>query len=391
MIRNEPMVISASHFWSDAINAFMFNHGPMTPTLMDVMILTGLNIHALDRPFHLLEKASFMIETKSIGGWKGYIGKNMKTGSVSVREHTSFLNMWLEKFIFCGKAVGPTSNNLKLAETLATGNSVPLGKHLLRSVYHLLHQVSSRLRKNQPITNLGGPRWFIQLWLHMYMHKTMTVELSEIEFPSENFSEEEEAVTHRCISFGEGAIMIANDPKVLGITDFFKCFYNGFTENSTIWFAYHDDNKEYENPFKFSLDSWRDDEGATNIMREAISPRILPAHFTSGKSAIGYEFCYPSVVARQLGFVQVPPFLYFTDKVQERNPISTALTYNRLKSLEPVINMTQLADWQIAPLTTIPFVQWWSEWQEHLFCGSLKIYCIALDENYKSANDEINT
>jgi len=148
MIRNEPMLISASYFWSDAVNAFMFNHGPMTPTLMDVMMLTGLNIHAPDRSFHLLEKASFKTETKNIGGWKGYIGKNMKTGSVSIREHTAFFNMWLEKFIFCGKTVGPTSNNLKLAETLATGNPVPLGKHLLGSVYYLLHQVSSRLRKN---------------------------------------------------------------------------------------------------------------------------------------------------------------------------------------------------------------------------------------------------
>jgi hypothetical protein len=87
------MLISASYFWSDAINAFMFNHGPMTLTLMDVVMLTGLNIHVSDRFFHLLEKASFKIETKSISGWKGYIGKNMITGSVSVREHTAFLNM----------------------------------------------------------------------------------------------------------------------------------------------------------------------------------------------------------------------------------------------------------------------------------------------------------
>ena len=68
MIRNELMLISASYFWSDAINAFMFNHGPMTPTLMDVVMLTGLNIDASDRSFRLLEKASFKIETKSIGG-----------------------------------------------------------------------------------------------------------------------------------------------------------------------------------------------------------------------------------------------------------------------------------------------------------------------------------
>ena len=69
------------------------------------------------------------------------------------------------------------------------------------------------------------------------MYKTMTVELSEIEFPSENFFEEEETVTRQCTSFGEAAIMIANDPKTLGITDFFKSFYNGFKEISTTWFA----------------------------------------------------------------------------------------------------------------------------------------------------------
>ena len=86
----------------------------------------------------------------------------------------------------------------------------------------------------------------------------------------------------------------------------------------------------------------------------------------------------------------MPPLLYFADKMQARDPIGNALTYNRLKSLEHVVDITQLADWQIAPLNTIPFVQWWSEWQEHLFCGSLKIYCIALDENYQSADDEVN-
>ena len=141
------MLTSASYFRSDAFNTFMFSQGPMTPTLMDVVMLTGLNIHAPNRPFHLLEKASFKIETKNIGGWKGYIGKNMKTGPVSAREHAACLNMWLKKFIFCGKTVGPTNNNLKLAETLAAGNSIPLGKYLLGSVYHLLYQVSVKTQK----------------------------------------------------------------------------------------------------------------------------------------------------------------------------------------------------------------------------------------------------
>src|SRR6185436_6167028 len=116
------------------------------------------------------------------------------------------------------------------------------------------------------------------------------VELSEIEFPSENFSEEEETVTRRCTSFGEAAIMIANDPKTLGITDFFKCFFQGFAKDSTIWFAYHNKNTNYENPFKFKLDSWKTDEDASKSMKEMISLRILPTNFTSGKEIPSYEF-----------------------------------------------------------------------------------------------------
>ena len=40
--------------------------------------------------------------------------------------------------------------------------------------------------------------------------------------------------------------MIANDPKILGITDFFKWFYNWFLETSTVWFAYQDEKVIYK-------------------------------------------------------------------------------------------------------------------------------------------------
>ena len=129
----------------------------MTPTLLDVLILTGLNISASDRSYDLLSKATSKFQTRNIGGWKSYIAKNAKTGSMDLREHIAFLNMRLEKFIFCGKIIGPTVNTLKMAEMLAEGNMIPLGKHLLGSVYHLLHHVLVKLRTDQPISNLGGP------------------------------------------------------------------------------------------------------------------------------------------------------------------------------------------------------------------------------------------
>jgi len=90
------MLVLASYFWSDALNAFMFDHGPMTPTLLNVLMLTALNIHAPDQSWDFLDKGSCKLETRNIGGWKGYIDKYSKTGGADRREHVAFLNMWLE-------------------------------------------------------------------------------------------------------------------------------------------------------------------------------------------------------------------------------------------------------------------------------------------------------
>src|SRR5688572_1436130 len=83
MERNDPLVIAASYLWSDALDAFLFDHGPMTPTLADVVMLTGLDISSPGTPFHYLVKLTHRLETKGIGGWKGYIKNNMKIGTVS--------------------------------------------------------------------------------------------------------------------------------------------------------------------------------------------------------------------------------------------------------------------------------------------------------------------
>jgi hypothetical protein len=72
--------------------------------------------------------------------------------------------MWLEKFVFCGKTFGPTTNYQIVAEQLAAGNCIPLGKYFLGVVYHLLHQVSVSLSTNSPI---GTPRWSLVVHQHV--------------------------------------------------------------------------------------------------------------------------------------------------------------------------------------------------------------------------------
>jgi len=75
MDRNESLLIAASYFWSDTLNAFLFGHDPTSPTLADVLMLTGLDIASADDDHVFNRKAARKVETRNIGGWSGYIQK----------------------------------------------------------------------------------------------------------------------------------------------------------------------------------------------------------------------------------------------------------------------------------------------------------------------------
>ena len=51
MERNDSLLISASYFWSNALDAFVFGHGPMTITLANVYMLTSLRITGPMQPY----------------------------------------------------------------------------------------------------------------------------------------------------------------------------------------------------------------------------------------------------------------------------------------------------------------------------------------------------
>jgi hypothetical protein len=105
--KNEPMLKTACFFWSNTYNAFLFKQDPMSPTLVNVHMLTGLN--------SLLVKPTAMLDSTKTGGWSQYIiNHRTDSGSVSDREHTAFLNMWLDRNIFCGQAFSnPDRENIR--------------------------------------------------------------------------------------------------------------------------------------------------------------------------------------------------------------------------------------------------------------------------------------
>jgi len=86
MERTESLLITASYFWSDTLNAFVFGHGLASPTLADVLMLTGLDISTADNTHLFDTKPCAKVETRAIGGWSGYIQKYRRTGPINAKE-----------------------------------------------------------------------------------------------------------------------------------------------------------------------------------------------------------------------------------------------------------------------------------------------------------------
>ena len=139
-----------------------------------------------------------------------------------------------------------------MVEHLVVGIEISLGKYLLGSAYHLMHQVAAQLLKNEAVHTISGPWWLIQMWLNLYMHKIVRSNLQNLSFPSSNFDEEyrgEEGRTCQCMNYGEAAstITIAID-----VGHLFKKFYRGFDTDILTWLPYdEDENNELVFPFKF--------------------------------------------------------------------------------------------------------------------------------------------
>jgi hypothetical protein len=73
----------------------------MTPTLLDVVMITGLDVTSPSPSAFKLPKVPYKLSSKTeCTNWGAYLHSHMKTkGPVTEKEHTAFLNFWLEHFV----------------------------------------------------------------------------------------------------------------------------------------------------------------------------------------------------------------------------------------------------------------------------------------------------
>jgi hypothetical protein len=153
-------------------------------------MITGLRVIGTVYP-HKYKGSSRQTGVRTGVGYKRYIQNYMSDGPLSDVEYRAFLNMWLCRFIFCGKSNEPTLNHIVMAEDQAAGTPIPLEKYLLGSVYHMLHQTTYLMHTGQKISYVNGPWWFVQMWLQLYMHQIVAIDLNNRHFPSTNYKEGE--------------------------------------------------------------------------------------------------------------------------------------------------------------------------------------------------------
>ena len=89
--KDENLLKTIGYFWSDALNCFFFGHAPMTITLLDVTMITGLDIGSPNPAAHKMAEVPFKLSSKvNCTNWGTYMNQHMKTkGSVTEKEHTS--------------------------------------------------------------------------------------------------------------------------------------------------------------------------------------------------------------------------------------------------------------------------------------------------------------
>jgi hypothetical protein len=79
------------------------------------------------------------------------------------------------------------------------------------------------------------------------------------------------------------------------------------------------------------------------------------------KPPTSYEFYCPSIVARQIGFGQLPLALFFADKLKLRETVTNSIEFNRILQFEQALLPEAISGWEGVPFTSSTFDHWWQE------------------------------
>ncbi|XP_004292048.1 PREDICTED: uncharacterized protein LOC101305239 [Fragaria vesca subsp. vesca] len=158
-------IVAAACVWNSATNTFDFPFKQTGNSLLDVLAITGLPIHAKPYAPGYFASTEFTYNNNpvicrplkaSFPVWRNYFIQHAERHEGGI----VFLEYWLNKFIFCVGVHKPMEKWTKLAVTLYNGIEVGLGQPVLGALYRALHTLSLK-----PFHLPAGPLWILNLWL----------------------------------------------------------------------------------------------------------------------------------------------------------------------------------------------------------------------------------
>jgi hypothetical protein len=230
----------------------------------------------------------------------------------------------------------------------------------------------------------GGPRWFIQLWAHLYSQGFIP------NFPSlaNNSFPDQSGRQIRCTSFDQALYSLPGGKlNPLDTSQWFRIFYRGL--ENPIFFPYTE-SEIFESPATFRLADFTNDVDTRCLYSIMIHPCLLPVGMSTSNRIIKprYEFYQPVVVARQFGLGQVPPHFLLHHLTSNRVDLPDAVTTQRCYSL--VLDLLILIPVDLAFTSSpIDFESWWSMRKTHVFRRALGPMLQQIHAEYEVPEEEI--
>jgi hypothetical protein len=175
---NPEMLIAVMHFFEKSTNTFQFKCGMLTPTLMDVAVITGLRPNG--ETFDPTKTSNNIELVYKENTFTKFIAENMGIeGEVSDEEHVAFLTLWLSHYVFCSKSLQVAKMFIPMAIQIPEGQDFSLGRLLLAVLYEAIGNARDDIKASKDGTPflISGPMWLLQLWLNATFEQEMRLNI----------------------------------------------------------------------------------------------------------------------------------------------------------------------------------------------------------------------
>ena len=161
----------------------------MTPTLLHVTMITGLDIRSPDPAAHRMVEVPFKLSSKTdCTNWSTYMNQHMKTKGQVGKKGTHNLSKSLVRiFHLLWSFLSPNQELSSFGLPSGPWQPHQPRQAFPRKMYRCLHLMTTSLLSQRKLRT-GGPWWFIQLWAQLYFQHQIpnSQSLAKNSFPDKN-------------------------------------------------------------------------------------------------------------------------------------------------------------------------------------------------------------